>query len=249
MSKTFLEVVNIVLQDYLSQSTVASVDENSLSRVVARYVNQVREQAEDAILWRVLRQKNVTATFVSADDLETADLGFNKRTRMWDVSGYLPIIYDVTDFTADNSLPKSRVWYAPIDMVRVFQQENATQRVDGPSRFALDINATADDVVLLRDIRANADNRLIELDLWVPQDDMDAQTQNTTIKVPTLPIEYGAAYFATQERGEELGIDGTELKEQWKMTLATAVAKEESELGGMTVEADFGLFDMVRRQY
>ena len=55
--------------------------------------------------------------------------------------------------------------------------------------------------------------------------------------------------MATQERGEELGIDGGEYKMLYVQALRDAVSKEVGEQGGYEVEADYGRQDILRRQY
>ena len=92
-------------------------------------------------------------------------------------------------------------------------------------------------------------DRVVQIDLWTPQEGFTVDTQNQIVKAPYLPIVYGATYMATQERGEELGIDGGEYKMLYVQALRDAVSKEVGEQGGYEVEADYGRQDILRRQY
>ncbi len=245
MAKTFLQIVNEVMVS-LRQDEVSNVNENIVSKLAALYCNQYKAFVEDACMWRTYRHQETT-TFTSSSTSATLS-NTTERTRIYDLPGKRTRCYDVTAFTADSTQPKSQVWTQDIDHVREMQENNTPFEFDTASYFALDINALGTGVTLERDVTTTAD-RVVQIDLWTPQDGFTVDTQNQIVKAPYLPIVYGATYMATQERGEELGIDGGEYKMLYVQALRDAVSKEVGEQGGYEVEADYGRQDILRRQY
>lgn len=245
MSQTFLQIVNDVMVA-LRQDAVTSVNENTLSRLVTLYVNQYKEKVEDACMWRALRHRETLDFGTTA--LSAAVTNSNERTRLYKIPGKRPRLYDVTNYVADNTQPKDKVWDIDIDRLYEIQESRVQMSYDSASFFALDVNTAATGVDLHRDTKTNT-ARKVQIEVWTPQAAMDNDSQDTVIKVPTLPIVYGATFQATQERGEELGIDGNEYKNLYIQTLRDAVGKEEGEQGGWEVESDMQRHDILRRQF
>lgn len=245
MAKTFLQVVNDVL-GALRKDPVTNVNETVLSRLATLYANQQKQKVENAILWRVFRHTEQVA-FDSAD-LEKAIPNSTERTRLYKIPGKRPRLYDITDHLATPTIPKDKVWDLDVDKVREIQEENVVFTFDSASYFAVEIDQSGQTCNLLRDTKTSA-ARTVQVDVWTPQPDLDVSTQNTIVKVPTLPIIHGATYMVLQERGEELGIDGDFYLQQHETTLRDAVGIEESAQGGWEVESDTGRHDVLRRQW
>jgi hypothetical protein len=249
MSQSFLQTINDVLVA-LRQTQVTDVDSSTISTITTLFANQVKTQVEDACMWRAHRHTETVTMAAGLVESAAVITDSNERSLIYDIPGQRARLFDTTEFDGDSSRPKRRMWATPIDRVRELQDLNASQTagVDYPSRLAVDIDSTNVGVILHREIVSTQSNTY-EVDLWTPQATLAKATQTTVLKVPHLPVVWGTAWMVTQERGEELGIDGNMYRELYVSALRDAVSKEVDGQGGWTVESEAGYWDVVRRQY
>jgi hypothetical protein len=249
MSQSFLQTVNDVLVA-LRQTQVTDVNASTISAITTLFCNQVKEQVEDACMWRAHRHTEVVTLTSGLVESAAVITDSNERSLVYDIPGQRARLFDTTEFDGDNTRPKRRMWSTPIDRVREMQDENAsqTQGVDFPGRLAVDVDTGFTGVNLHREIVSTQSNTY-SVELWTPQASLGTATQDTILKVPHLPVVWGTAWMVTQERGEELGIDGSMYRELYVSALRDAVSKEIDAQGGWTVESEHGRFDVVQRQY
>lgn len=228
---TFLELINRVLiavgqgDDLVSGATT-----DTYHLKVAQFVNDFLEEVEGAAPWRVLRT-TVSAT-VAANGNSIALSGVNERTRLWrEVDPFTkrdePLCFDVTDTSAQYQLSELDL----ATLLRRDQEESNVVSGSRPSHFA--IERTASGITLYVYPRSST-GRDIEIDLLVPQARLSAGDDTdlaTSIKVPGLPVQYGASWWAMEDRGEELGPRGDKAERRYRDLLADAVASEIAEQG------------------
>jgi len=208
---------------------------------VATFLNQIREEVEDAWNWRSLwvtyninyLQNNTTQAIV--DSVTGAVPNTRSRTlRMRDkrVGKEVALCFDVTTFGIP--FPLEEMSKASILYFNTVLNQTPVQYSTG---FAVD-NTTGDQMNLMVYPPASA-NRVIQLTLCTPVPRIDptvagtAGGLDTLITVPTQPIEYGTIWYALQERGEELGTSTVFTEERYRTALDDAIARDQEESGGI----------------
>jgi hypothetical protein len=227
-----MELINKVLTAVgQGDDPVAGAISDTYHLKVAQFVLDFLEEVEGAAPWRVLRSR-VSAT-IAADGNSVALTGVNRKTKLWyenDAhSGRSdPLCFDVTD--AGNYAPLRMMDLATL--LRNDQASSGESMVESPTHFA--VESTADGMTLYVHPRVNAE-RTIEIDLLVPQapdlDPTDSNDLDTSIKVPNLPVQYGASWWAMEDRGEELGVRGDKAEKRYRDVLSDAAALEMAEQG------------------
>jgi hypothetical protein len=223
---TFMELINRVLTavGQGDEPVVAAVTDTYQLKV-AQFVNDFLQEVEGAAPWRVLRTR-VSAT-VLANGNSIVLSGVNERTRLWReidarTRDIRPICFDVTNTSAQKPLTETDL----ATLLRADQENSNQALVASPSHFAVEQTATG--VTLYVHPRVNA-NCTVEVDLLVPQARLDPTSSSdlaTAIKVPALPVQYGASWWAMEDRGEELGPRGDKAEKRYRDLLADAVADE-----------------------
>jgi len=197
----------------------------------AQFVLDFLEEVEGAAPWRVLRSR-VSAT-IAANGNSIALSGVNRNTKLWYENDEHckradPLCFDVTNTSAQFGLRLMDL----ATLLRMDQDNSNTASVSSPTHFA--IERTASGVTLYIHPRVNTE-RNIEIDLLVPQaPDLtatDAGDLALDIKVPVLPVQYGASWWAMEDRGEELGPRGDKAEKRYRDLLADAAAQELAEQG------------------
>lgn len=198
---------------------------------VAQFVLDFLEEVEGAAPWRVLRTR-VSAT-IAANGNSIALSGVNRNTKLWyendeNESRTGPLCFDVTDSIAQLQLQQMDL----ATLLRLDQENSNLAQVGSPSHFA--VEKTANGVTLYVHPRVNA-NVDVEIDMLIPQapdlDPTDAADLALDIKVPVLPVQYGASWWAMEDRGEELGPRGEAAEKRYRDLLSDAVSVELAEQG------------------
>jgi len=233
---TMREITNRVLQ-VLGEDEIPTGDSevtDKYQKLVYTFVNQIKEEVEDATNWRALKNIELMTLLVSTDNLVIA--GTNDRTRLLReynaVSGIEnPICIDVTNPDAPQNIREQDLTHLLRDTYLSLQLDDAA---NAPSRFALDSDP-ATGAVVFRVRRPLNLERSIYIALIQPQDRFDFDDIDTHVKVPARPIEMGALWYALEERGEELGVNGVFSQTKYRDALDDAVSKDQAEQGGLNL--------------
>lgn len=224
--KTLLNnILRAVGEEEVDSTTTALA--SSYHKLVLTFLNQIKEEVEDAHNWRALRQ-TLTA-IIPAGSTSAAITGANERSRLVRIQDarlgrLVPLAFDVSD--AANPYPLNEV-----DLPLLLYRNTTDVIVQGtvPSCFALD-NAAGDSLAVHMWPKCTTD-RTIQLTLIVPQDRLPDTDVTGTIKVPTRPIEMGTIWYALNERGEELGQSSIFSEERFRKSLDDAVSRDAAEQG------------------
>jgi hypothetical protein len=133
------------------------------------------------------------------------------------------LVFDITDSTNPNRLRE-------LDMAELLRRrEMDTSNGGDPTYFAMD--NSGEDAMALQVYPTPTDTRTIRVYTINPQVNLDADMLDTNIKIPARPIETGAIWYALEERGEELGVQGLFNQEVFDRILGAAVARDAAEQG------------------
>jgi hypothetical protein len=200
----YLQLVNEVLVR-LRESEVSSVNDNSYSKMIGKFVNDAKRNVEDAYNWNSLSD---TLTAVTGADIFNYVLeGSGQRFRVIDV------LNDTSDFALSNA---STGW-----MNRQFLLSNIQKGAPGYYNFNGTDN-NGDTQVDLFPIPDGVYN--IRFNVILPQPIL--ATDSTMLKVPYEPVVFLAYAKALAERGEDGGLASNEAYGLYKTSLADAIALE-----------------------
>lgn len=243
MSMTFRQCLNSVLQTIGSPQVPATQTTvtDTYQLQVAMFLNQIREEVEDAWNWRALwvtynidyLANNSTQAIV--DTVTGAVPNTRSRTvRMQDkrVGKEVALCFDVTTFGIP--FPLEEMTKASIIYFNTILDQTPVQYSTG---FAVD-NTGGDQMNLIVYPPASAD-RVIQLTLCTPVPRIDPTIAGSTggldtlITIPTQPVEYGTIWYALQERGEEIGTTTVFTEDRFRTAIDDAVARDSDESGGI----------------
>jgi hypothetical protein len=227
---TFRQVINRVLRTIAEDEVASSESQltDSYHQLIATFVNQIKEEIEDAHNWRSLRQ-NHTAT-VLANVGEGTIVGANDRSRVYRVQDavngqFVPVVFDITDPT--NPIPLREISNAE----QRFADIEDTDTVEEPSSFAITHDATGETLSILLYPTPN-NQRTISVMMITPQARLEDNNLDTVIKIPARPLEMGAIWYALEERGEEMGTSALFTEERYRKAIDDAIARDAEEQGG-----------------
>ena len=203
---TYLDLVNDVLIR-MREPEVTTVQENILSKLVGKLVNDAKRQVEDSYNWNSL-----TATLTAVTSANTFNYG---------LSG-LGSRFKVID--AYNATLKSELRPATTrDMNERFLL--STPDVGSPSEYNFNgVTAQGDTQVDVYPIPAGVETLLFNL--YIPQEKLVADTD--VMLAPEEPVVLGAFARALVERGEDGGLNSSEAYNLYKSSLADHIAIESS---------------------
>lgn len=185
---TYLQLVNNVLRR-MREDPVASVQENTYSRMVGDFVNDAKRMVEDAWDWSGLR---TTLTIETSPDIFNYILtGSGNRVKM------LSFLNDTSNFFMTY---KPQVWFDNVflnqDPVKQSPRYFTYNGVDSQGDTQIDLYPIPDDVYFLR----------YNCILRTP--DLEDDTDDVTI--PAQPIIHLAIALLARERGETGGTSASE---------------------------------------
>jgi len=202
---TYLDLVNDVLIR-MREPEVTTVNENTLSKLVGRLVNDAKRQVEDAYAWNAL-----TDTLIIETEAETYGYvltGSGTRFKVIDA-------WDNTNKSTVN----------PLSTKLMSQYLLNNTNSGNPVYYSFNgIHSTGDTKVDFYPV-PNAGLTLY-FNLYIPQAELTSDT--TTMLVPKEPVVLGAFARALVERGEDGGLNSSEAYGLYKSSLADAIAIESS---------------------
>lgn len=227
MATTYRNLLNNVLialrEDQIPGTTAEITDEYHL--LLGLFINQIKEIIEDQHNWRALRtSEDLTFASVSSAAFTTA----NERSRVLRVQDEMAgeeraLVFDITDTSNPYRLRE-------IDMAELLRRrEMETSNGGDPSYFSMD--NSGENAMALQVYPTPTDTRTIRVFTVTPQANLDADMLDTNIKIPARPIEAGAIWYALEERGEELGVQGLFNQEVFDRLLGAAIARDAAEQG------------------
>jgi len=231
MATTFLQTINRVLEK-IGEETVSAAA-TSLTEtyeiLVGSFVNDIKEQIEDAHNWRALRQ-TVSVT-IAADAQSGTITEANERSRLVRIyqqnqPGPVPLVFDITDATNPDPLME-------MDLAELIYRDTVDPDVrQDPTYFALD-NSSGDVLDLYVWPRPSSEIT-IQVTLIIPQTRFDNSDVGETLKIPIRPLVVGATWYALEERGEELGTDGLFNEKRFQDALNAAISRDDAEQGNVS---------------
>jgi hypothetical protein len=231
MAVTFRTMINRVLRAVSEDEIDDTVDEiqDDYHKLVATFVNIIREEVEAATNWRSLQQTLPVTVNASATSAEIT--GANERSRLVRVQDarrgrLVPLVFDVTDTNNPQALTElSR----PEMIYRQTMESGSTNT--SPAYFAID-DSSGDAVNILVHPTPST-QRTLAVTMVVPQERMEDTDLDTVIKIPTTPLELGSIWYALEERGEELGQSNIFTEDRYRNALDAAVSRDVEEQGGL----------------
>jgi len=202
---TYLDLVNDVLIR-MREPEVTTVNENTLSKLVGRLVNDAKRQVEDAYAWNALTDTLIIET--TANTYGYVLTGSGTRFKVID---------------AQDNTNKSVINPLSTKLMSQYLLNNTSP--GNPMYYNFNgIHSTGDTKVDFYPV-PNAGLTLY-FNLYIPQAELTSDT--TTVLVPKEPVVLGAFARALVERGEDGGLNSSEAYGLYKASLADAIAIESS---------------------
>lgn len=205
---TYLQIVNEVLVR-LREPTVQTVNENTLSTLVGKWVNEVKRQVNDAYDWAALMSAiNVTTTPGTSENYALTGSGLRFRvTDVLNTSRYYPL---------------SPISNKDLDRYTYMIQTPVT---NPPTFYHLSgVDSNGDTLVSVWPVPDGA--YTLRFSLVIPEEDFSSDSDTT--KMPKEPIILGAYARSLVERGEDAGLNSSEAQFIYKQSLADHIALEAS---------------------
>ncbi len=202
---TYLDLVNDVLIR-MREPEVTTVNENTLSKLVGRLVNDAKRQVEDAYAWNALTDTLIIET--TANTYGYVLTGSGTRFKVIDAQ-------DNTNKSVINALSTK--------LMSQYLLNNTSP--GNPMYYNFNgIHSTGDTKVDFYPV-PNAGLTLY-FNLYIPEPELTSDS--ATMLVPKEPVVLGAFARALVERGEDGGLNSSEAYGLYKSSLADAIAIESS---------------------
>lgn len=205
---TFLELVNDVLVR-LREPEVSTVNENVLSKIIGKMVNDSKRQVEDAYNWNALTATLTAVTIPAVFNYALVGIGNRFKT------------IDVWDSTSASEL-------SPVStrqMNQNFLLGNTNATIGAPSEYNFNgVSSLGDTQVDIWPVPDKA--YTIFFNLYIPQEALVADSDQMLI--PKEPVVLLAKAMALVERGEDGGLSNSEAYGIFKSSLSDAIAIESS---------------------
>lgn len=200
---TYLQLINEVLAR-LREKEVTSVTADSYTKLIGKYVNDIKTQAENAYNWNALTHTLTVNTVANTYNYVLTDVGTQFK------------VMDVINDTGNWVLK-----YATTEqMNRWFLVDDAQK--GSPQYY--NFNGTQNGDVLVDLYPVPNAVQAVRFNLFVPQAKL---TNNSDVLlIPAEPIILGAYAKAIVERGEDAGMQSSEAWQLYRSALADAIAIE-----------------------
>ena len=199
---TYLSIVNNVLKR-LRERTVSTVEENTYSTLISMFVNDAKQEVEQAWDWSALRTTLTATTTAGAFAYELTGAGDNMK------------MLDVVNDTSNVFM----TYKTASDFNNYYLNSNPTQ--GSPRYYSFNgIDNNGDTIV---EIFPPPDGTyLIRFNLINRQDDLVTDTD--VLLCPSKPVEMLAYAKAVEERGEDGGVAGVSAYRTAERALSDAIA-------------------------
>lgn len=233
---TFRFVLNEVLRT-LSEDEVDSGTtelDSDYHRLVASFINQIKEEIEDSHQWSSLWQ-DLPVTITASTD--SADItGANERSRLVRIQQSnqpqpVALVFDITD--AGNVSLLQELDYSDIVYRRRTNPNGTTSAA--PAYFAT--KRGADGVPEIVVYPKPLAERTLSVTMVVPQDRLEDDNLDVALQIPSRPLLIGALWYALEERGEELGVSNLYTEERYRRALDDTISQDWAEQGGLDLVA------------
>ena len=204
---SLLTLVNDVLVR-LREPEVSTVNENVLSKLIGKFVNDAKRQVEDAYNWNALTSTLTAVT--SADVFNYVMVGTGARFKVIE-------IYNSTDGSFLSPQTSRQMTQNFISSPNPVKGIPAYYNFNG-------INANGDTQVDVYPIPDAA--YTLFFDLYIPQEELVNDADN--MLVPKEPVVLLAYARALVERGEDGGLNSSEAYSMYKSALSDYIALEAS---------------------
>jgi hypothetical protein len=241
MAVTTLTTINKVLRGLrqfgLLLTTGATSTTDDYILMILQFVNEAKEEIEEAGWpWQALRQ-TVTVTLSSGTaqvDLlsaSEADVDTNDRTRLlyetrntvgvsvgfYNGASSLPMVFDTTDSSEERL---REVTQERMESMHFTDNDETGQ----PEYFAIWSDS---DSIKMKVYPTPDATYTIKMRMYIPQAELASNSLTaTTLSIPTRPVWLLALWKANQERGEELGREGSSLHRAYLDAHGAAQGKE-----------------------
>lgn len=204
---TYLELVNDVLVR-MREPEVTTVQENILSKLVGKLVNDSKRQVEDAFKWSALVTDIPLTTVANTSTYSVTNSG----TR-----------FKVSEFHNTNTF--IGLDPIPLSTYNLWGGSTNTPSRGSPLYYCFNgIDSNGDAKVMLWPIPDSV--YTINVQLYRPQDNLSSD--GDTLKVPSEPVILGAFARALVERGEDGGLSSAEAFGLYRSSLSDHIAIESS---------------------
>jgi len=200
---TYLEIVNSVLTR-LRENEVVTVSATPYSSLIAKYVNDIKRQVEDAFNWEALEQTITVATVAGTSTYTVT--GSGRRPK---------------NVTINDTTNQSQLRNVPLQWI-LDQQQLSTVQNGNPIYYAWNGWTGTDSRVELYPTPDGVYS--IKYNLNVPQANLSLG--NDVLLIPEDPVILGAYARAVAERGEDGGLASSEAYGLYKSALSDAIAVE-----------------------
>lgn len=218
MSSTQLQLVNSILRR-LREPAVTSVASNDYSKMVAEYLNQAKQEVEDAWDWLHLRNTITVATVAST--FRYTLTGAGKRWRLLRDWSTQPPGWDVWNDSTDAQLTKapSSAW-----MTRMLL--NNSVAAGEPLWFDVNGQSSGDPQVDLYPVPNGVWS--LKFNMVIPQADfaLDGTDNSTELVVPEMPVLLRAYDLCRNERGEDGSTSPSTRQKEYQDVLWTHIMRE-----------------------
>ena len=204
---TYLELVNDILIR-MREPEVTTVQENVLSKLIGKLVNDAKRQVEDAYNWSALTSTKTTTTTAATSSYSIVGSG----SRFKVIDGY-----NTTSLTEMKPTTFE-------DMNREMYSVSSVSTGSPDSYVFKGIDSNGDSKATLFPVPDAA--YTIVWNLYIPQTSLS--DNNDTLLVPSEPVILGAFARALVERGEDGGLNSSEAYGLYRSSLADAIAIESS---------------------
>ena len=200
----YIELVNDVLIR-LREPEATSVSDNAYVKLIARYVNDAKRQAEDAYNWNSLSE---TLSAVTGSDIFNYVLeGTGQRFRVIDV------LNDTSNIIMTNA---PTLWMNEKFLLTTAQK--------GVPRY-YNFNGTDSNGDTQVDVYP-IPNGVYDIRFNVIRPQVPLVSESDILLIPSEPVIFGALARAQAERGEDGGVASSETYALYRQSLADAIALE-----------------------
>jgi len=205
---TYLSLVNEVLRR-LREDEVTTVSDTAYSELIGDFLNQIKEEMEDATSWNALRSTIQVTTVGDSTTFRYSLTGTGQRS----------LILDVWNDTEDMWLRKrSSQWLtARLNTVPVDVNSAIYYGING-------IDSSGDIYVDTYPVTSTTET--LNFNMVVPEAILSVDTDETSM--PRRALVLGAWALAIDERGEDGGVSFTKADARYRAALSDAIAIDAS---------------------